>query len=180
MNKTDFDRDRFLKDNIIGLIGENRFRDYITSCTGYLIYNLDMKNKAQPDFDSITYNLAKKELKTWEIKTDRGRTPNIAVQIHSSSKREVNVKVPGFDYSLNAGVFKTTSEMFATYHVNSDTFYISDTVDLKEYILSNPKLRKTLANRQKSEQTGIVLIPMGEWQNVGRVVQLTDADVYEN
>ncbi|GGR40862.1 hypothetical protein [Deinococcus ruber] len=174
MNKTYYDKERFLVDYAIGLIGENRFKDYITSCSGYFIYNLDMENKIQPDFDSITYNLIEKELVRWEIKTDRAKTPNIAVQVHSSSKKDTAMRIPGFDCSLNAGVFRTLSDKFATYHVNSDTFYIADTVKLQSYILNTPRLKSILANKYKSEQTGVVLIPMSEWSNIGEIVRLSD------
>lgn len=171
MNRIEFNQERFNADFLVGRMGENAFKDYFEKQKGIMVYNTPMTNIPVQDFDSITYNLSSRKLITHEIKTNGGKSANISVQIFSSSKKENALRLKGFEYSLNSGIFATRADKFVTYHVGDDSFYMTATEQLKNFILNNPNLKKVIANTEKTEQTGIVLIPKKSWDLFGQIIK---------
>ena len=170
--RTTFDKERFNKDYMTGLEGENRYKEYIHKYTDYYLFTISESEQPFKDFDFIIYNETTQKLITVEIKTDTANTHNIAVQIYSSSKTNTKLKLPNFAYTLNSGVFATKADEFVTYNICSNSLYIANTKDLQNHIFRNPALRKTIANKNKSEFTGLVLLPKKDWIDIGRVIAL--------
>lgn len=170
-----FNRDRFNQDWAVGKAGEDAFTKQCKIWDMEILFQAP-DNVPFADFDfEIEYRATYEREKypgekingiapvTWEVKMDMGRTDNIPVQFYSSSKKPTGVYLPGSELSCNAGIYRTKARMFTIFNPFDNTFYIAPADMLRDFLEKSPKIRKTLANRHKPEQTGIALIPKKVW-----------------
>lgn len=168
-NKTQFDKTRYEKSAIVGKIGEIKYKQLLVEVFNLIVIGTP-NTKAFPYFDFISFNPENRKMITHEVKTDRTKSENVGVQIWSSSKHPSRCTLPGWEHSCNSGLYSTYADYYTIYQPYMDTFYIAKTEKLISYIEQNPGLKKRVANRDKTEQTGIVLIPKRDWEQFGEVV----------
>lgn len=170
---TNFDPHRFRQDYAKGVIAENAFAQ---QCE---IWDLDIISRTPksvfPDYDFIIQYRGTREKKiysevielppteSYEIKGDFIQSDNVSVQFYSSSKKETDNYLPSSNLPCNAGLFKTKSDFYCVFNPHDMVFYIAPSHLLREYLRKSPQLKKVIANKHKSEQTGIVLIPKVVW-----------------
>lgn len=170
-----FNRQRFNQDWAIGKAGEDAFAKQCKMWDMEILFQAP-DNTPFIDFDfKIQYRGTYERNKypaeeingivpeTWEIKMDMGKTGNIPVQFYSSSKKTSSIYLPGSDLPCNAGIYCTKASLFTVFNPFDGIFYIAPSSLLRGYLEKSPQIRKTLANRNKAEQTSIALIPKKVW-----------------
>lgn len=162
-----FNMDRFNADYAIGRVAEDAFLESLDSWNMKLTYSAPTDTAFYP-YDFRTQNNEPVPdgfipFDKWEIKCDMGKTPNIPVQFWSSSKKESDLFLEGMNISCNSGIYKTECDLYCVFNPHDSMFYVADRVWLRVYLELNPQVRKVIANKGKSEQTGIALIPKREW-----------------
>lgn len=170
-SRTYFNPERFNQDYAIGKLGENAFKEQS------IIWDMTIIEETPqavfPDFDfKMQYQgLAGKgrddvilpDPVTWEIKCDMGKTGNVPVQFHSSSKQQTQAQLAGM--SCNAGIYRTKADLIAIFNPHDSLFYIAPIHMLKDLVENSPQIKKVKANKHKAEQTGIALVPKAVWKD---------------
>lgn len=172
---TNFDRARFNQDYLSGLLGENAFKrqciiwgmTILKETPKSVFPDYDFKLQYQGTRERAEFPTEKITLpvpETHELKTDLGTTPNIPIHFYSSSKKQTDNFLPNCSLPCNAGLYRTKADFYTVFNPHDETFYIAPVHMLKDY-LENPGkgIKKVLANRNKSEQTGIALVPKAVW-----------------
>lgn len=184
-----FNRERFNQDWAIGKAGENAFENQCRMWDMEILFRAP-DNIPFADYDfKIQYRATHEREKfpqqeivppvpeTWEIKMDMGRTGNIPIQFYSSSKKPTGTYLPGSELCCNAGIYRTKASLFTVFNPHDEIFYIAPVHLLQDYLENSPEIRKTLANRNKVEQTGIALIPKKVWTNRFYYLPYTAGDI---
>lgn len=172
---TRFNPERFSQAWAIGKIGENAFKEQCKLWDMTILFEAPANQVFYPYDFLIQYNATHEKEKypndiielpepvKWEIKCDMGKTGNIPVQFHSSSKLTVDKYLPNSSLSCNAGIYRTESSLYCVFNPHDEIFYIAPSNYLRDYLEKTPGIKKILANRHKPEQTGIALIPKQVW-----------------
>ncbi|WP_157451060.1 hypothetical protein [Deinococcus puniceus] len=169
MEKTQFNKTRFNKENAKGMYAERVIQAYLISQDRMPLIMGHIINGPFPDFDILSLNTKTDKITSLEIKSDFSSLPNVPIPIWDSSKNPSDIILSNWSETCNAGLFKTKSEYFITFSNYYGRFYSAKTDDLKSYLYENPALTKRMRKPSYGERTGLALIPRNTWHKVGKI-----------
>lgn len=129
-----------------GDIGEDRFKKLLESY-GLEITDKAPDNKSFKDYDFMYKNSKGNEL-TAEVKTDASKTKNLFIQFERNGK--------------SSGIFLTRADLYVTYNLSDELFYIIKSEQLREAIVSN-RYEIKRNNKNVQELVKGVIIPKEEF-----------------
>lgn len=174
--KTRFNKDRFTIDNKLGSYGELAVTAFLRQQNRFVISMAQLRpNRPFPDYDLISINPLNGKKTTIEIKTDSKPYPNVPIAIFDSSKPASNITLPNWEYSCNAGIYKSRADTFMVYSAYYKKVYVAERQAVIDYLTNNPNLlKRERRDRTYTEFSGIALIPRNDWGELGDIWDVSE------